>query len=314
MNAKHKNFINMKILYCLIFVIFTSTINAQSVVDSADSQPITDIYDQHCALVENGFWRTTTGVTKLRWNGSNIAKEFEISPDGAATRKLSQRQFKQGFGFIAASLGLSFGSMAVLVSGSNNYSYSSSNRLKTPLIAAGMLIGSVICLGGAVRSFSKSSSTLDLALWQRNRDAMLANITSEIRPQFKQVYERETIFLGNNHYIKNGRKTRIRIWGNGIKAEFEDSPLSQDIFKRFQQKSRIGSAAYYIGAATMLGVMLTNNSNYSFRSKTGRQLYMTGAVTTFISGAVLSAAVQDLRRAIHIRNREVIEQRMAFRL
>ena len=291
----------------LIFSLLFSVGLANAQTEPLGNVPFNQTYDRTCALVTNGTWNSANANTRLGWQWRRVENQFDVSPEGKTLYLLARKQSKQSFALSMAGLGLALGALPVLASNPGT-----GNEL-TPNagLAMGMSLSGLALSIASVGPQTKATDNFEKALWLRNRDAIAAELSPAAQPQFKQLYEQETMYFDfngwGNGYVKNNQKYRFGMFGGFAKQEFKGSVQGWDSYKKFQVNQRVGVVTYTLGLASMLGSVFLRSDRNSFSTAS-----FGGLAASLLGGGLIMTANSHLRRAVYFRNRDVVGQRLLW--
>ena len=291
----------------LIFSLLFSVGLANAQTEPLGNVPFNQTYDRTCALVTNGTWNSATANTRLGWQWRRVENQFDVSPEGKTLYLLARKQSKQSFALSMAGLGLALGTFPIMASG-----VGTGNEL-TPKGGAilALSLGSLACSFASIGPRTRGINNFEKALWLRNRDAIAADLSPAVQPQFKQLYEQETMYFDfngwGNGYVKNNQKYRFGMFGGFAKQEFKGSVSGWDSYKKYQTNQRVGVAVYALGIASMLSSIAFSSNRNTFNAT-----YFGGLAAGLAGGGLMATANSHLRRAVYFRNRDVVGQRLLF--
>lgn len=307
----------MKPLFLFAFVLIFKASQAQTALVSTDSlavpQSFDKTYDRSCALANNGIWKTSETRQPLGWQWRRVASEFDISPEGKAVYLMSRQQSRKSFIRILSGSALVMGALPVLFGGRPQQ-----NEFNARLgLGLGMTVAGVaLIINGGNKSLKDAINNRELALWLRNRDALAAELSPEVQQPFKNIYNQETIYLGfssfSEKYVKNGRKYPIGLFGGRIKREFEGSVQGIASFGRYKKTKISGFVIYALGAVSTIGSLFLNQNRSRYNIPLS-PAYIGGIGAMALGGGIMEVATNDLRDAIHFRNRDVVRQSLMLR-
>lgn len=273
---------------------------AQSLPDSAQAKLLKEIYYANTAFVLDGNWSTTQGSRPIGNQWKLVAEEFEISPEGNFTYQLARDQRKRGNMFGLIGLGLAIGTAPLLGNSSS------------AVIGIGTTLGSWSFFAISFSNNSKSRNNFEKALWLRNRDAMVQQISILSQPEFQYVYETETLYLTNRGYIKNGKKYILGPFSKNAASEFRNTPTAWGLYQQYRKNNLTGLALYSAGIASIFASLLVTRNKRPGNS-TNIILYMGGLSASIAGTGLMSGGYKRLRQAIYFRNYEVLERETARR-
>ena len=118
-----------------------------------------------------------------------------------------------------------------------------------------------------------------------------------------EKYEKETIYLSGNKYIKNGEKYPLGLLYGKLEKEMEVSPAAQLEWGKYK-KSRNGFLATYgVGAAALVAGILIHEEN----EDVSNVLVGSGAAAVLVSLPLSLNMQKRAQKAIWLRNRDVLK-------
>lgn len=116
-----------------------------------------------------------------------------------------------------------------------------------------------------------------------------------------EKYQKESIYLQNNKYVKNGVTYPIGLFGGKIKSELEISPNAIIEFEKFEKNRNNAIILYGAGLGALIGGLLIDDNE---PLSTGLNVGAIGLLTgTIILG---NNAVKNYHKAIWIRNGDIL--------
>lgn len=285
-----------------LLLLLPQTAFAQTPTDSADYFVPSEYlsfqknYNAHAAFVLDNRWTTSIGTQSLGRRWKNVANEFEVSPEGQAVLQQALAQRKIMPVYLLSGLGFMLGSIPLMAS-------SSQLDLQTGL-GLGVAAGSFALILAGGKKARQSEDNFNRAVWLRNRDAMLLHTSPTNQPLFRYLYETETLYLTTNSYVKNGREQKLGFLGGKAAGEFRDIPTAWNMYEKYRKNQRVGTVVNIAGSALAVVSILSSGSS------TNGWPFLGGIITSSIGNAITLSGQRFLRKAVHIRNYDVLNQKM----
>ena len=306
------NDMKTKLFYFLSCLLLLGAFQAQTQTVTADSlSSFNQLYERSCVLTSRDTWSTSQGVRPLGWRWRRVASEFDVSPEGKAVFEQSRQQSRKALVCYLAGTALILGILPIVATSPPSEQFDARAG-----VISGMVIGGSVSLGYSVRNLRKALNNQELALWLRNRDALAVELPMNLRANFKQIYNQETIYLQGigrltERYVRNGQRYPIGIFGGRIKHEFQGSADGMVSFKRYQSVKRAGFVVYALGGASTIASIFIDQNNHKRPLFT--PAYLAGLVGMSVGAGVMGVATNDLRNAIYLRNRDTVRPLLMLR-
>jgi hypothetical protein len=286
-----------------LLVFFANATFAQ--IDSVSNVPFSTIYNQSCATVAKDMWISSGNHQRVGWLWNNVKHEFENSELGNEAFLTGQKQTK--FGLASSIIGISaiIGSIAVM------YDDKNPPIPRNQGLGLGLFLGGYSMIFASINSSKKGQNNLEKALWLRNRDELANNVEKNVKENFINIYNTETIyfrkngFFGYNGYTLNQQKHKFGLLGNSGKPEFTNSINGLNSYLEYQKKQKIGFSVYSVGLLGMISSFGKKNF-ISNKININQALYFGSIITTQIGIMIMKNGLVNLRQAVFFRNKDIL--------